>query len=76
MTVADVLNRAREMGAAERLMRHNSECSVHGWCRPEPLDHETFGWTSCRTCLTLFDSYGVPVNPVAEMTMPTPRIVM
>jgi len=33
----------------------------------EALDNDPGRWTWCAACLTVYDDYGVPVNPIPDL---------
>jgi hypothetical protein len=39
-----------------------------GGCQQEPLTNDPGRWAWCAACLTLYDDYGIPVNPIPEYT--------
>jgi hypothetical protein len=52
----------------ERLHRFETICGPRGGYRRELLTNDPGRWTWCPDCVTLFDDYGTPVNPIPEYT--------
>lgn len=50
----------------ERLRRFDMTGGPRGGCEREPLADDPGRWTWCAACLTVFDDYGIPVNPIPE----------
>jgi hypothetical protein len=50
----------------ERLRRFEMTCGPRGECEREPVIGNTGRWTWCAACLTVYDDYGIPVNPIPE----------
>jgi hypothetical protein len=65
MTAREALTRATEVDEGGRLHVYQTVCRRHGGCQREPLEQDAGRWTWCPDCLTLFDDYGVPVNPLS-----------
>jgi hypothetical protein len=66
MTAKEAMDLANATGAGERLRRRAARCRFRRACQREPLHEDELGWTWCPDCLTLFDTYGKPVNDVGE----------
>jgi hypothetical protein len=65
MTARDALEQATSAQPGERLRRFETICGPCGGCEREPLDNDPGRWTWCAACLTVFDDYGMPINPVS-----------
>jgi hypothetical protein len=57
---------AGHVGAGERLHLFETVCVPRGACRRELLTNDPGRWTWCADCLTVYDDYGVAVNPIPE----------
>jgi hypothetical protein len=68
MTDRDALAQAVAAPSGERLHLFETVCVPRGACRRERLTNDPGRWTWCPECLTLFDDYGSPVNPMPEFT--------
>src|SRR5262249_6169039 len=66
VTPKQALDAASDAEPGERLRRFESRCGPRGSCRCEPCERDAGRWSFCPDCLTVFDDYGKPVNPVAE----------
>jgi hypothetical protein len=66
MTARDALEQATSARPRERLKYFEMVCGSRGGCQREPLANDPGRWTWCAECLTLFDDYGTPVNPIPE----------
>jgi hypothetical protein len=64
MTARDAFRAANGAMPGERLPRYETTCGPRDGCRSEPLTDDPGRWTRCRDCLTLYDDYGTPVNPI------------
>jgi hypothetical protein len=65
MTSKDALDEANRAAPGERARRYESRCERRGGCRQEPFEHDPGRWTWCPDCMTVFDDYGKPVNPLS-----------
>ena len=65
MTADAALRRATELGKGVRLETYQTVCRSRGRCSRELLESESGRWTWCPDCLTVYDDYGVPLNPVS-----------
>jgi hypothetical protein len=68
MTARDALEQATAAPLGERLRRFEITCGPRGGCEREPVMGNTGRWTWCAACLTVYDDYGTPVNPIPEVT--------
>ena len=68
MTARDALAQAVAAPSGERLHLFETVGVPRGACRRERLTNDPGRWTWCPECLTLFDDYGSPVNPMPEFT--------
>lgn len=68
MTARDALAQAVAAPSGERLHLFETVCVPRGACQRERLNNDPGRWTWCPDCLTLFDDYGSPVNPMPEFT--------
>jgi hypothetical protein len=66
MTAREALEQARAAQPGERLHRFETVCGPAGCCRREALTADAGRWTWCEDCLTVYDDYGSPVNPIHE----------
>ncbi len=66
MTARDALEQATAAQPGERQHRFETSCGPRGGCQREPLTDDPGRWTWCPTCLTVYDDYGTPVNPIPE----------
>jgi hypothetical protein len=66
MIARDALEQAIAAQPGECLHRFETICGPRGACRREALTNEPGRWTWCPDCLTVFDDYGTPVNPIPE----------
>jgi hypothetical protein len=66
MTARDAIEQATGAQPGERLRRFETICGPRGTCRRELLTHDPGRWTWCASCLTIYDDYGTPVNPIPE----------
>jgi hypothetical protein len=66
MTARDALDHAVAAPPGERLHRFRTSCGPRGGCRPDALTNDPGRWTWWPDCLTLYDDYGTPVNPIPE----------
>jgi hypothetical protein len=72
MTARNELEQAKaERGG--RLHRLETICGPRGACEREPLTDDPGRWTWCADCATLYDDYGVPINPVSVRQRPGTR---
>ena len=69
MTAKDALAQAVAAPRGERLHLFGTICGPRGACRREMLTDDPGRWSWCPDCLTLFDDYGSPVNPITESAM-------
>jgi len=60
------LEQATAARPGERLQWFELVCGPRGGCAREPLAHDPGQWTYCPDCLTVFDDYQLPVNPIPE----------
>jgi hypothetical protein len=68
MTARDALEQATSAPLGERLGRFEITCGPRGGCEREPLADDPGRWAWCAACLTVYDNYGSPVNPISEYT--------
>jgi len=68
MTARDALAQAVAAPRGERLHLFETLCVPRGACRRERLTNDPGRWTWRPDCLTVYDDYGTPVNPVPEFT--------
>jgi len=66
MTAREALGQATATRPGERLRRFQTICGLRGGCEREPVIGNTGRWTWCAACLTVYDDYGTPVNPIPE----------
>jgi hypothetical protein len=66
MTAKEVLDAANDAEPGERARRFESRCGRRGSCRQEPCERDAGRWSFCPDCLTVFDDYDKPVNPIPE----------
>jgi len=66
MTARDALEKATAAQAGERLHLFETICGPAGGCERESVTGNTGRWTWCAACLTVYDDYGHPVNPIPE----------
>ena len=66
MTARDALEQATAAQQGERLRRFVITCGPRGGCEREAVIGNTGRWTWCAACLTVYDDYGAPVNPIPE----------
>jgi len=66
MTARDALEQATVARTGERLRWFEMICGPRGGCDREPLADDPGRWTWCADCLTVYDDYGVAVNPIPE----------
>jgi len=59
------MRRSTEVGRSRRLETYETVCRRRGRCRRELLEGDSGRWTWCPDCATLFDEYGVPLNPIS-----------
>jgi hypothetical protein len=66
MTANETLDAANAVDASKRRHGHETVCVPRGGCRYESLANEPVGmrWTWCPDCLTVYDDYRKPVNPI------------
>jgi hypothetical protein len=62
----DALDAAKSIEPSKRLYGYETVCVLRGGCRFESSANEPAGmrWTWCPDCLTLYDDYRNPVNPM------------
>lgn len=65
-TARHALGQATAMRLGERLRCFEITCRPRGGCHREPLAADPGRWTWCADCLTVYDDYGAPVNPIPE----------
>ena len=65
MTASEALRRATEIGKSARLETYQAVCGSRGGCSREVLERDSGRWTWCPDCATVYDDYGVPINPVS-----------
>jgi hypothetical protein len=66
MTAREALEQATAAQPGERLHRFEAICGPGGGCERELLTADPGRWTWCAACLTVYDDYGVAVNPIPE----------
>jgi hypothetical protein len=66
MTAREALDAASYAPTGERFLRYELRCEPRGQCRHEPLENDRGRWTFCPDCLTVYDDFGVAVNPVQK----------
>src|SRR5262245_58491126 len=66
MTARQALEAANALPEGERLKSFERRCGSLGSCRSEPCERDAGRWSFCPDCLTVFDDYGKPVNPIPE----------
>jgi hypothetical protein len=66
VTAKDALQAANDGEPGERLRRYKTTCGPRGSCRAEALTDDPGRWTWCADCLTVYDDYGIAVNPIQE----------
>ena len=66
ITARDALEQATSARPGERLKYFEMICGPRGRCQRESLTADPGRWTWCPDCLTLYDDYGTPVNPMPE----------
>jgi len=64
MTARDALEQAVAAPPDDRLPRFQRMCGPSGGCEREPAIGNTGRWTWCAACLTVYDDYRIPVNPI------------
>jgi hypothetical protein len=67
MTAKEALDTANSIEPSKRIFGYETVCVLRGGCRFETLSNEPGGmhWTWCPDCLTLYDDYRNPVNPLS-----------
>ena len=66
MTACEALDAAKAADPGVRLHRFELRCGPRGSCLYEPCDRDAGRWSFCPDCLTVFDDYAKPVNPIPE----------
>jgi hypothetical protein len=66
MTAREALEQVVAAPPGERLHCFETICGPCGAGRREPLTNAPGRWTWCPDCLTVYDDYGMPVNPIPE----------
>ena len=66
MTARDALEQATAAQPGERLHQFETICDPRGGCQQKPLTDDPGRWTWCAACLTVYDHYGIAVNPIPE----------
>jgi hypothetical protein len=67
MTTREALEQATASRPGERLRGFGIICGPRGSCVREPLTADAGRWTWCADCLTVYDDYGTPVNPIPRI---------
>ncbi len=68
MTAREALEQTTAAQPGERLSGSKRCAGRGGWCERAALTHDPGRWTWCAACLTVYDDYGTPVNPIPEYT--------
>jgi hypothetical protein len=66
MTAREALEQATAARPGERLKYFEMICAPRGGSDRELLAADPGRWTWRADCLTVFDDYGTPVNPIPE----------
>ena len=66
MTAKDATDIAFAVSGKDRQARFNRLCRLRGFCQRQPLENDAGSWTWCPDCLTVFDDYEKPLNPLPE----------
>jgi hypothetical protein len=64
MTAREASEQATSAEPGKRLRGLETICGPQGGCEREPLTNDPGRWTWCAACLSVYDDYGVPVNPI------------